>query len=84
MAVLHARGQMAVGDELIHSSVIGSEFRGRIHGVTTAGGRPAIVPTIRGSAWVTGFHSYVLDSSDPFPEGYVVADTWGVSGQTTQ
>ena len=75
---------MIVGDELIHSSVIGSIFRGRIKAETTVGGRPAIVPTIRGSAWVTGFHSYVLDASDPYPQGYVVADTWGSSGQTSQ
>jgi proline racemase len=84
MAVLHARSQMRVGDELVHSSIIGSEFRGRIKAETTVAGRPAIVPTIRGSAWVTGFHSYVLDASDPFPEGYVVADTWGVTGTLTQ
>lgn len=84
MAVLHARGQMAVGDELVHSSVIGTEFRGRIKATTRVGDRSAIVPTIRGSAWITGFHHYVLDASDPFPEGYVVSDTWGVSGRTSQ
>ena len=84
MAVLHARSQMKVGDELVHSSVIGSEFTGRIKAETDVGGRPAIVPTIRGSAWITGFHNYVLDASDPFPEGYVVADTWGVTGKTSQ
>ena len=84
MAVLHARGQMVVGDELVHSSVIGSQFRGRIKGTTTVGGRPGITPTITGSAWLTGFHSYVLDATDPFPQGYVVADTWGVSGQIKQ
>ena len=84
MAVLHARGRMRVGDELVHSSVIGSEFRGRIKGEIRVGDRNAIVPTIRGSAWITGFHHYVLDSTDPFPEGYVVADTWGVSGKISQ
>src|SRR5260221_13731318 len=51
MAVLHARAQMAVGDELVHSSVIGSEFRGRIKAETRIGDRRAIIPTIRGSAW---------------------------------
>ncbi len=84
MAVLHARGQMQVGDELVHSSFIGSEFRGRIKAETLVGGRPAIISALRGSAWITGFHNYVLDTTDPFPEGYVVADTWGVTGKTTQ
>ncbi len=84
MAVLHARGRMGVGDTLIHSSIIGTEFEGRILAETTVAGRAAIVPAIRGSAWLTGFHTYVLDASDPFPEGYVVADTWGVTGTLTQ
>jgi proline racemase len=84
MAVLHARGRMAVGDTLVHSSIIGTEFQGRILAETTVAGRPAIVPAIRGSAWLTGFHTYVLDGSDPFPEGYVVADTWGITGTLKQ
>jgi len=84
MAVLYARGQMAVGDTLVHRSIIGTEFEGRILAESSVAGRAAIVPAIRGSAWLTGFHSYVLDASDPFPEGYVVADTWGTTGTLTQ
>jgi proline racemase len=84
MAVLHARKQMTVGDTLVHSSIIGTEFKGRILAETTVAGHAAIVPAIRGSAWLTGFHSYVLDASDPFPQGYVVADTWGITGTLTQ
>ena len=48
------------------------------------GDRPAIVPTIRGSAWITGITQVLVDPTDPFPEGYVLADTWGVSGLDTQ
>ncbi|HEU5265339.1 MAG TPA: proline racemase family protein [Jatrophihabitans sp.] len=77
MAVLRARGEMAVGDTLIHGSIIGTEFAGTITADTTVAGRPAIVPTIEGSAWITGFHHYLLDASDPFPEGYLVPDTFG-------
>jgi len=84
MAVLHARGSMGIGDTLVHSSIIGTEFEGRILAETKVGKYAAIVPSIRGSAWLTGFHTYVLDASDPFPEGYVVADTWGTSGTLTQ
>jgi proline racemase len=78
MAVLHARGLMAVGDAMTHASVIGSTFDGRIVAEAEVGGRPAIVPAIRGSAWITGFSQLVVDPTDPFPEGYVLADTWGV------
>jgi proline racemase len=84
MAVLHARGQMAVGDTLVHSSIIESEFVGTIRSTTTVGGVAAIVPTVRGRAWITGFHNYVVDPTDPYPEGYVVSDTWGVTGSLSQ
>ena len=38
--------------------------------------RTAVVPTITGTAWITGFASYVVDPTDPFPEGYTVGDLW--------
>ena len=84
LAVLHARGLMRVGDEMTHASVLGSTFDGRIVAETTVGGRPAIVPAIRGSAWITGVTQLHVDPDDPFPEGYLLSDTWGVSGLDTQ
>jgi trans-L-3-hydroxyproline dehydratase len=84
MAVLHARGQMAVGDSMIHESLIGTQFRGRIVSTAKAGGLPAIVPAIKGRAWITGFSTYLLDPDDPFPEGYLLRDSWGVTGEITQ
>jgi trans-L-3-hydroxyproline dehydratase len=84
MAVLHARGLMKVGEEMTHASAIGSTFDGRIVAETRVGDRAAIVPAIRGSAWITGICQLFVDPDDPFPEGYVLADTWGVSGLDTQ
>jgi proline racemase len=84
MAVLRARGLMRVGDEMIHASLIGSTFRGRILGDTQVGGRPAILPSISGRAWITGFHQYLVDPDDPYPQGYVLNDTWGVTGTVVQ
>jgi proline racemase len=76
MAVLHSRHQMRIGDTMRHASVIGSTFDGRIVGETVVAGRPAIVPAVRGSAWITGVWQVFVDPSDPFPEGYVLSDTW--------
>ncbi len=84
MAVLHARGLMSAGDAMTHASPLGSTFEGRIVSETTVGGRPAVVPAIRGSAWITGFSQLIVDPTDPFPEGYLLADTWGVSGLDEQ
>jgi proline racemase len=82
MAALHARGLMHAGDAMMHASVIGSTFDGRIVSEATVGGRPAIVPAIRGCAWITGITQVVVDPTDPFPEGYLLSDTW--SGDDTQ
>jgi trans-L-3-hydroxyproline dehydratase len=84
LAVLHARGQMQVGDTMSHASAIGSTFDGRIVSETKVGDRPAIVPAIRGSAWITGIAQIFVDDTDPYPEGYLLADTWGVSGLDEQ
>jgi len=84
MAVLHARGQMQPGDTMVHESIIGSRFRGRILAETSIAGRQAILPQIEGRAWITGFYSYLLDPDDPYPQGYVVSDSWGVTGTLSQ
>jgi trans-L-3-hydroxyproline dehydratase len=76
LAVLHERGLMRVGDEMSHASVIGSTFEGRIVAETEVGGRRAIHPAIRGSAWITGISQVFIDPDDPFPEGYLLSDTW--------
>ena len=76
MALLHAKGIMNVGDRLTGVSIIGSEFHGEILGLTTVGDTPAIRPQISGRGWVTGTHQHMLDPSDPWPEGYRLADTW--------
>src|SRR3954468_13024271 len=80
LAVLGARGLMGVGDAMTHASAIGSTFDGRIVAATTVGDRPAIVPAIRGRAWITGVTQLFVDPDDPFPEGYLLSDTWGLSG----
>jgi proline racemase len=85
MAALHARGLLKVGQGITHESIIGSRFEGKIIGKTTlTDGTEAVQTTIKGRAWITGVHQYFVDPSDPWPEGYVVADTWGTSGTTTQ
>lgn len=76
MAILHARGELKVGETLTGISIINSRFTGRILRETFVGGRPAIVPTISGRAWITGTSQLMLDPSDPWPGGYKLTDTW--------
>lgn len=76
LAVMHARGQIAVGERFVHESILDTEFVGEILGTVRCGDVEAIRPSITGSAWITAFHQYVLDPSDPFPTGYKLGDTW--------
>ncbi|GAA3561997.1 proline racemase family protein [Microlunatus spumicola] len=72
MAQLHARGELAIGDEFVNESFIGSRFTGRLLGETTVGELPAVLPSITGRAWVTGMGQYLLDPTDPFPAGFTL------------
>ncbi|MDE1167856.1 MAG: proline racemase family protein [Pseudomonas sp.] len=80
LAVMHARGQIKPGQKLVHESILSTEFIGEIVETLSIGGRPGIRPTISGQAWITGFHQYVLDATDPFPTGYTLSDTWRKNG----
>ena len=76
MAVLHATGMMKTGDKMQGRSVIDSRFDCSIVEQTKIAGHDAIIPSIRGRAWITGTHQIMLDDSDPWPEGYRISDTW--------
>ena len=76
MATLHDRGRLRIGDEFRHEGILGTVFVGRIVEETTIGPYPAIVPTITGTGWITGFAQYVVDPTDPFPDGWTVGDIW--------
>jgi len=71
MAELWARGELPLHTDFDNESFIGGHFIGRLVAETTVGQRPAVVPTITGRAWVSALSQFLLDPSDPFPEGFV-------------
>jgi proline racemase len=76
LAIMHARGQIKVGEKLIHESIIGTKFTGRVTSTAQIGDIAGINCAITGRGWITAFHQYVLDPSDPLPTGYRLSDTW--------
>jgi len=72
MAQKAARGELKVGDDFVHESIIGSLFRGRVEAEARVGDLPAIVPSIAGQAWITGHNTIFLDDRDPFVKGFSV------------
>ncbi len=77
MAALYAKGQLALNQDFVHEGVLGTTFTGRLVREAAVGERPAVVPELTGRAWITGFANYVVDSEDPFPNGFTVGDIWG-------
>jgi 4-hydroxyproline epimerase len=72
MAQLAARGELKTGDAFVHESIIGSLFHGRVEGTAKVGPFDAIIPSIAGQAWLTGYNTIFLDDRDPFVRGFTV------------
>jgi len=72
MAQLHAKGQLKMGADFVHESIIGSQFRGRVEAETSIAGQPAIVPSLAGWARMTGINTIFIDDRDPFAKGFSV------------
>lgn len=72
LAVLHATGQLAVGEEYVNSGVIGTVYRARITATTAVARTVAVVPEITGSAWLTGRSELWVDPTDPVAAGFLL------------
>ena len=70
MAQLVARGQLAVGEEFIHESIIGTLFNCRAEAAATVGNYKAILPSVAGWAQVVGHNTIYVDDRDPLAHGF--------------
>ena len=72
LAHLAATQRLKEGEAFTHRSIINSTFIGRIEGRTTVGDFEAILPSIEGSAFVTGYNQIWIDGTEPFPDGFAL------------
>jgi len=79
MAYRHATGQLALNQEFVSESIIGSLFHGRLIEETQVGPFKAVIPTIRGRGFISGIQQFVLDERDPWPRGFYLGarSRWG-------
>lgn len=77
LAVLHARGEVEAGQQIIQVSTIDSRFIAKVIGTTAVGQRSAVRTQVSGRAWIYGIGHLGLDPSDPYPLGFCLSDTWG-------
>jgi proline racemase/trans-L-3-hydroxyproline dehydratase len=72
VALLHADGRLGPGRVLTHASIVGTTFRASVAETARADGRDAVVVDVRGAAYRTGEHRFVLDPRDPVATGFVL------------
>ena len=72
LAALYAKGEIKEGEVVVNESIIGTLFKGKIIGTCKVGEFDAIIPEITGSAYITGFNTFVFDDKDPVKDGFIL------------
>lgn len=72
LALRFAAGQIERGEEFIVESILGTTFSGKIIEEDTVGDTSAVLPKITGSAYLTGYSSFVVDPADPLKDGFLL------------
>jgi proline racemase len=72
MALFRHRGLMRAGSTMLSRGLLGLDFRGRIAADTEVEGRPAILPEVTGTAYLTGFSHFLFDPADPLRDGFLL------------
>jgi trans-L-3-hydroxyproline dehydratase len=72
LALHHARGELAKGQEIRIESILGTSFTGRVLDTTMVGTHAAVIPEVTGSAHLTGRSEFWIDPEDPLGEGFIL------------
>ena len=72
LAVLDASGELPRGKNLVHGSIVGTEFVSQVVGEARLGDKPAVITEVEGTAYLTGYHHFVLDPMDPVGTGFLL------------
>jgi proline racemase/trans-L-3-hydroxyproline dehydratase len=72
LALLDVDGELRRGEELVHRSIVGTEFLASVVGDAEVAGIPAVVTEVEGSAYCTGRHEFTLDPADPLGTGFLL------------
>jgi proline racemase len=70
MAALHARGKLKEGEPFFQESITGAVFEGKISGLTKVGDLPAVLPQVKGKAYITGMGTLIINPDDPLKYGF--------------
>ena len=72
LASLYEHGEIKDNGSFVHESITDGHFVGKIIGKENVGDYEAVVPLVKGSAYITGFHQFVVDPEDTLPQGFLL------------
>jgi trans-L-3-hydroxyproline dehydratase len=72
LALLHARGEIALNQTITIESILGSEFSGRVVESVEFGGYSAVIPEVTGTAHIVGRSEFWIDPSDQLNPGFLL------------
>jgi trans-L-3-hydroxyproline dehydratase len=70
LALMHRRGQIALGSRRAFRSITGGVFEGRVLESTRAGPHPAVIVEVAGMAHHTGTACFTIEGDDPLGWGF--------------
>jgi len=71
-AIHYSRGEISIGESITIESIIGSTFSVKVDDVTTFGKYNAIIPEVRGNAFITGKNLFWINPNDPLKDGFIL------------
>jgi proline racemase len=70
--MMYAKGQIKEDELFVNESIIGTLFKSKIVGTCKVGDFDAIIPEITGSAYITGFNTFMFSDGDPIKDGFTL------------
>lgn len=72
LAQLYHRGKLEQQQDFVSESIVNSQLTGRVLSETKVDPFKAILPELKGNAFITGFHQFVIDPTDPLKDGFLL------------
>jgi len=72
MAIHYKKGDIVPGESMIIEGILGTTFTGTIKEITTFGDHEAVIPNVKGTAWITGKNEFLIDPDDPLKDGFIL------------
>jgi proline racemase len=72
LAWLLAAGHVAIGQDIVNAGITGEAFRARVEERTTLGIHDAVITSVAGMGYVTGYSTYLVDDRDALGDGFLI------------